>query len=219
MPREFRQRYLRLLPAVDKILLEKSLAGIEREVPRALIVETVKEVLAEKRSAISRAAAEKELELLNVSSPALAGEALERVREKMEYNLRPVLNATGVLLHTNLGRAPLAAAAVEAVKGVGASFSNLEISLHSGKDLHAMSMWRNFSAVTGAEAALVVNNAAAVCGSQLACGRERSYCFQGRTGGNRRLFSPTGGHVSSRASLVRWVQPNKTYTGDIRSHR
>ena len=47
MPREFRQRYLRLLPAVDKILLEKSLAEIE-EGPRALIVEAVKEVLAEK---------------------------------------------------------------------------------------------------------------------------------------------------------------------------
>jgi L-seryl-tRNA(Ser) seleniumtransferase len=219
LPREFRQRYLRLLPAVDRILLEKSLAGIEEEVPRALIVEAVKEVLAEKRSVISRAAAEKELELLDVSSPALAGEALERIKEKMEYNLRPVFNATGVLLHTNLGRAPLAAAAVEAVKGVGASFSNLEISLHSGKRSSRYEHVEELLCrLTGAEAALVVNNNAAavfLALNSLAAGKEvivsRGELVE--IGGSFRLPEVM---ASSGASLVEVGTTNKTYTGDYK---
>ena len=68
LPREFRQRYLRLLPAVDRILLEKSLAGIEEEVPRPDSGSSQRS-FGGKRSVISRAAAEKELELLDVSLP------------------------------------------------------------------------------------------------------------------------------------------------------
>jgi L-seryl-tRNA(Ser) seleniumtransferase len=200
-------------------LLEKILAEIGEEVPRSLVVETVKEVISEKRSIISRAAAEKELELLNISPPALAREALEKIRGKMEYNLRPVLNATGVLLHTNLGRALLAAAAVEAVKGVGASFSNLEFSLKTGKRSSRYEHVEELLChLTGAEAALVVNNNAGavfLALNSLAAGKEvivsRGELVE--IGGSFRLPEVM---ASSGAFLVEVGTTNKSYLGDYK---
>ncbi|MFL5912085.1 MAG: L-seryl-tRNA(Sec) selenium transferase, partial [Gaiellaceae bacterium] len=91
-------------------------------------------------------------------------------------SLRPVLNATGVIVHTNLGRAPLAAEALSAVASVGAGYSNLEYDLAAGargsRQSHAESILRE---LTGADAALVVNNCAAavlLAAAALAGGRE-----------------------------------------------
>ena len=91
-------------------------------------------------------------------------------------SLRPVINATGVVIHTNLGRAPLADAAVERVASLARGYSNLEYDLEQGargsRTVHAASL---ITAITGAEAALVVNNNAAAIMlilSGLASGRE-----------------------------------------------
>ena len=91
-------------------------------------------------------------------------------------SLRPVINATGVVIHTNLGRAPLADAAVERVASLARGYSNLEYDLEKGargsRTVHAESL---ITAITGAEAALVVNNNAAAIMlilSGLASGRE-----------------------------------------------
>jgi L-seryl-tRNA(Ser) seleniumtransferase len=90
--------------------------------------------------------------------------------------LRPVLNATGVIVHTNLGRAPLAGAAIEAVREVARGYSNLEYDLDEGargsRQAHVEDSLRE---LTGAEAALVVNNCAAavlLAAAALAEGRE-----------------------------------------------
>ena len=108
------------------------------------------------------------------------GDLRERLREELERARRPslrrVLNATGVIVHTNLGRAPLAEAALERVRQVAGGYSNLELDLSSGtrgsRQDHVASILRR---LTGAEAALVVNNNAAavlVALAALAEGRE-----------------------------------------------
>ncbi len=98
------------------------------------------------------------------------------LRARLLPSLRRVINATGVIVHTNLGRAPLAGAAIERIASVAAGYSNLEYDLDAGgrgrRDVHAE---RLLAALTGAEAGLVVNNNAAamlVTLAALAAGRE-----------------------------------------------
>lgn len=219
MPPEFIQRYLRLLPAIDKILLEPVLINSVGEFPRSLVVEAVKEVVSEKRTIISKAASETELENLDISAAILAEEALERLKEKIDLNFRSVLNATGVLLHTNLGRALLASAAVEAVKEVGGAFCNLELSLKTGK---RSSRYEHVEGLlcrlTGAEAAYVVNNNAAavfLALNTLAYGKE-AVVSRGELveiGGSFRLPEVM---TSSGVILVEVGTTNKTYLLDYK---
>ncbi|CAA9297138.1 MAG: L-seryl-tRNA(Sec) selenium transferase, partial [uncultured Gemmatimonadaceae bacterium] len=110
------------------------------------------------------------------SDASLESEARARAREAALPSLRAVLNATGVIVHTNLGRAPLAGAAVEAAAAVGRGYSTLEYDVASGargsRQTHVESLVRE---LTGAEAALVVNNCAAaalLAATALAAGRE-----------------------------------------------
>ena len=109
-----------------------------------------------------------------------AGDLLEDARAQLrslaELNLRPVLNATGVIVHTNLGRAPLAGAAIEAAAEVAGGYSNLEYDLDAGRrgsrQAHVEQL---LCELTGAEAALVINNCAGavlLSAAALAAGRE-----------------------------------------------
>src|SRR3982751_6555228 len=100
----------------------------------------------------------------------------ERARERLRPSLRRVLNATGVVVHTNLGRAPLAAEARAAVERATDGYSNLELDLRTGergsRQAHVEALLRE---LTGAEAALTVNNCAAavlLAAAALAGGRE-----------------------------------------------
>ena len=102
--------------------------------------------------------------------------AAERLRNGRQMSLQRVINATGVILHTNLGRAPLGAAAAEAVVRAATSYTNLEYDIEGGargrRDVHAERLLRD---VTGAEAACVANNNAAatlLTLAALASGRE-----------------------------------------------
>jgi L-seryl-tRNA(Ser) seleniumtransferase len=104
---------------------------------------------------------------------AVAGESLSR---QARGSLRPVINATGVIIHTNLGRAPLAEAAIERVSAIARGYSNLEYDVAAGergsRTVHAEAL---LTSITGAEAALVVNNNAAatlLILTGLASGRE-----------------------------------------------
>jgi len=119
---------------------------------RQWVTEAIRDTLADLRESISEAQAiPSEDELLECISAKLRAQALP--------TLRPVINATGVLIHTNLGRAPLSKTAVEAIEAVADGYSNLEYDLAAGKrgkrDLHAEPYLKRLS---GAEAALVVNN-------------------------------------------------------------
>jgi L-seryl-tRNA(Ser) seleniumtransferase len=143
---------LRELPSVDELLGRQELEALVAEHGRAL-------VLAAARAALERARGE-------VKAGFPPGDLAERTTLELEARLRPglrrVLNATGVVVHTNLGRAPLAGAALERVREIGAGYSNLEYDLESGsrgsRQDHVATLLRE---LTGAEAALVVNNNAA----------------------------------------------------------
>ena len=139
---------LRDLPSVDDLLRDERLAAQ----PRGL-------ALAAARAALDRAREE-------IRVGAEPGDLVERALAELEHarapRLRRVLNATGVVVHTNLGRAPLAPEAIERVAEVARGYSNLEYDLAAGtrgsRQDHAADLLRR---LTGAEAALAVNNNAA----------------------------------------------------------
>src|SRR5213592_187329 len=136
------------LPSVDELARHERLAGE----PAPLAVEAA-------RAALARAREE-------VKAGHDPGDLVERAVQELVSarapSLRRALNATGVIVHTNLGRAPLAEAALERALEVGRSYSNLEYDLTAGargsRQDHTASILRR---LTGAEAALVVNNNAA----------------------------------------------------------
>ena len=147
---------LRALPSVEKLLGHDALAGVSRELPRAIVVAAVRETLAEARAALKRSK--------NGGAPdgeSLARAAAARARAAHAPALRRVLNATGIVLHTNLGRAPLAEAARKAVAEIAAGYSSLEYDLAAGKrGDRGVGPERWLTRLTGAEAAFVTNNGA-----------------------------------------------------------
>jgi len=139
---------------VDRLLAHPALGAAIAENGRELAVEAARSALAGARTRIRDGA--------TATAPALAelaADAARRLAELTQGTLYPVINATGVIIHTNLGRAPLSAAARAAMDAVAAGYSNLEYDLQAGERgsryLHAE---RLLCRLTGAEAALAVNN-------------------------------------------------------------
>ena len=160
---------LRKLPSVDRLLQESTVVAARAEYGHGLTHQATREVLDAARRAIQDAGQPcPEL-------PALAQAVLARLEALTRPTLRPVINATGVLVHTNLGRAPLSDAAQTAMQMAGGGYSNLEYDLDAGQRgsryVHAVDLLRR---LTGAEDALVVNNnAAAVLLCLMALARDR----------------------------------------------
>ena len=147
---------LRSLPAVDALLDDAAGQALCAQYGRAATLEALRATLQQTRSAIHSGAA---------PAPSWAA-LLERAAAELEQRFRPglrrVINASGVILHTNLGRAPLAAAAVQAMAEVGAHYNTLEYDLERGaRGGRLKHCEAALCALTGAEAALVVNNNAA----------------------------------------------------------
>ena len=163
------QDELRNLPSVDVLLQAPAAQELVRSYGRALTIEAVRASLADARREI----------LDGQSCPpeqVLLDRSAQQVASLARPTLRPAINATGVVIHTNLGRAPLCPAALEAMMAVGQGYSNLEYDLHAGKRgsryVHAEDL---LCRLTGAQGALVVNNNAAavlLTLSALAQGRE-----------------------------------------------
>lgn len=156
-----KQDIYRQLPAVDELLRSPELEKALDRYPRAIIVEAAQTVLEELRSAIGEADEEKlkrrEFSIKRIA-PLVAGVAEAASRPR----LIPVINATGVVLHTNLGRSILAERAAKSVYDIATNYSNLELDLESGergsRHDHIAELLKT---LTGAEAAAVVNNNAA----------------------------------------------------------
>lgn len=160
---------LRDLPSVDQLLQTQAVHSILNEYGHPLTVDAIRDVLGDVRARFS----------IEAYVPEQA-ELLERVQDRLKSwtasTIIPVINATGVVLHTNLGRAPLSRAAIQAVHDVALGYSTLEFDLERGKRgsrmLHAESL---LCRITGAEAAMVVNNnAAAVMLVLIAFARRRA---------------------------------------------
>jgi L-seryl-tRNA(Ser) seleniumtransferase len=152
-----RAAWLRQIPSVDELLNRPRLAALAQRAGRALVREAAREALDEVRAAIARQG-----ESAVAGAAAIENHIESAVGRLLAPSLRPVINATGVILHTNLGRAPLAAAAIEHLRATATQYSNLEYDIAAGargkRDTHTA---RLLARVLGAEAAIVVNNNAA----------------------------------------------------------
>jgi L-seryl-tRNA(Ser) seleniumtransferase len=147
---------LRQLPPVNSILESPTLVEAARETPRDLIVEAVRLELEQARHAL------KDNGELLPDAEEIARRASTRLAGQMRPNLRRVINATGIVLHTNLGRAPLAEAAARAASAAANEYLNLEMDLRTGERSSRQLAIRNWLCrLTGAESATAVNNCAA----------------------------------------------------------
>lgn len=160
---------LRRLPSVDTLVRDVMARHAGTPAAHRALVQAARRVIAEARAAIGRG------EPLP-SRKWLAERMVAVAREGARRSLRPVINATGVIVNTNLGRAPLSEDAIRAVADVARGYSNLELDLQTGergsRQSHVRGLLRE---LTGAEDALVVNNNAAavlVTLAALAAGRE-----------------------------------------------
>jgi L-seryl-tRNA(Ser) seleniumtransferase len=147
---------LRQIPAVNELLDRTALRDLQAQAGRGLVVECTRRVLRRLRNRIVEGS------LASVSLEALEQEIVIEVEAATRFSLRAVINASGVVLHTNLGRAPLAREALEHLADVSTCYSNLEYDLDGGargkRDAHTD---RLFCQLLGAEKTLVVNNNAA----------------------------------------------------------
>ena len=159
----------RSLPSVDSVLALPNVAAAAAAYSREWIVELAREELDAARQRI-RQGGEAD------GAEEIAGLVCRRVEEAGRAEPRRVINATGVVIHTNLGRAPLSRAAMQAAEEAAAGYSNLEFDLESGRRGSRQARLESLiRQVTGAEAALAVNNnaSAVLLGLlALAAGRE-----------------------------------------------
>lgn len=201
---------LRSLPSVDRVMLHASLDAVRAALPGGLVTEAVREAIGGARQTLLEGGE------ADVSVDGLARDAAERAWVMVSSSLRDVINATGVIVHTNLGRAPLSKAAIEAIGSVG-GYSNLEYDLAQGERgsryTHAVGIVKR---VVGCEDALVVNNNAAALVLVLSClcsGRE-AILSRGQSveiGGGFRIPEIM---QTSGARLVEVGTTNRTYARD-----
>ena len=164
----------RRIPSVETIVAGAEFASLRDAHPRERLVAVVREVVADARARAAAADASAEAQVVD---PAwFAAESARRLAQHSHTGPRRVINATGVVLHTNLGRAPLAERAAAAVAELARGYIDLEYELETGERGsrydHCTGLLRE---LTGAEAALVVNNNAAavvLAVNTLAAGRD-----------------------------------------------
>lgn len=159
---EERLSILRQLPSVDVLAHVCQEGNGVRQAPRPLLLEAVRGVIEQKRHQILTATSAEELHTIALEHEALITEVERRLASLQRPNLRRVINATGVILHTNLGRALLSQAAVENVALLSSHYSNLEYDLERGeRGERYVAVVDLLRKLTSAEDALVVNNNAA----------------------------------------------------------
>ena len=168
----WRQALLRQIPSVESLLERPEVKEWLAVYPRPLVVEAVREALEDTRSEV--VAMDEPMDKLDIE--LLISRTAYLVETKARSSLKPVINATGIVLHTNLGRALLSRKAVEAVQAVASRFSNLEVDLESGmrgsRFTHVEGLLQR---LTGAEDSMVVNNnagAVLLALSSMASGKE-----------------------------------------------
>jgi L-seryl-tRNA(Ser) seleniumtransferase len=162
---------MRAIPSIEQLRQRPGMRALEETFGRVAVVEALRE-----EAAALREAAGSGTVLPDDVAEAITRAVPARLAAARTGSLREVINATGVIVHTNLGRAPLSRSAIERVSAVAAGYSNLEYDLNAGtrgkRDAHAHHL---LSRLTGAEAAVVVNNNAAatlITLAALAAGRD-----------------------------------------------
>jgi len=204
---------LRRLPSVDRLLQGEAASRWVAALGRDLVVEACREALeAERRRVLSGEA--------YAGEEALWADVVARLQATVQPTLRPVINASGVVIQTNLGRSPLSEATLDAMRRAGEGYSNLEYDLATGERgsryVHAEAL---LTRLTGAEAGLLVNNnagAVLLALSALARGREviisRGQLVE--IGGGFRIPDVM---AQSGARLVEVGTTNRTYASDYQA--
>lgn len=204
------QNHLRNLPSVDTLLQDHTLRDLEQRCGHTLVVEACRDAIQAARQSVLAGA--------EAPMPALLiDDICARVERAASPTLAPVINATGVIIHTNLGRAPLSQDAIAAMQKAAQGYTNLEYDLAAGergsRHVHAESL---IVRLTGAEAALVVNNNAAAVLLVLAAFAQGKRVVVSRgqlveIGGGFRVPEVMG---QSGATLVEVGTTNRTYIED-----
>ncbi|MCX5886593.1 MAG: L-seryl-tRNA(Sec) selenium transferase [Proteobacteria bacterium] len=211
-----RTKYLRNIPKVDEVLENKEVKPLLSRYPRWLVVDAIQNILETYRLKIlssDTSASAAENTPLDLSTALIE----ERIASYLKPHLRKVINATGVILHTNLGRSPLSRDALSNLREVASSYSNLEFDTLRGergnRHDHLIPL---LTKLTGAEYGLIVNNNAAavfLALHTLASGREvvisRGELIE--IGGSFRIPDVM---KASGAKLVEVGTTNKTYLED-----
>ena len=203
----------RKLPAIDKWLASECGSALSAEFSIAEVTEVMREHLARVRRSLGNGLTE----LPDFQGPQYAAVMRAELLERRLSSLRRAINATGIILHTNLGRAPLADEAVEAMQAAAAGYSNLEFDLGTGergsRQDHVESL---LCRITGADAALAVNNCAAAVMLAL-----ESFSADGEVIVSRGELVEIGGSfrmpdviAKSRARMVEVGTTNKTRLED-----
>jgi L-seryl-tRNA(Ser) seleniumtransferase len=162
MSQQLRQKYLSQIPNVDHILSKPEMVQLGSRYPRGIILEAVRRRLDHLRQTIIGASDPGKLDQSLFSFEQLLPQFLKEIENQVNPTLTRVINATGVVIHTNLGRSLLHEIAIEHIAGVSRHYSNLEFDLTQGKrGSRYAHVEQILCRLTGAEAALVVNNNAA----------------------------------------------------------
>lgn len=164
------ERHPRSIPSIDKVRQRPGVAALEERYGKSAVLDALRAEADAIRAGLGAGASYPDV------AATIESGAAARLEREQAGSLRPVINATGVVIHTNLGRAPLSAGAAARVAALASGYSNLEYDLEAGRrgrrDVHAE---RLICRLTGAEAACVVNNNAAatlLTLAALASGRE-----------------------------------------------
>lgn len=202
---------LRSLPKTDELLKRDDLVALQAVTPRSVLVDAVRDSVDAVRERILAG------EDVVFDADGVAADATRRAQARMRPSLRPVINATGIILHTNLGRSRLAADALRAVAEVAGDYSTLEYDVASGErgSRHAH-IERLVCDVTGAEAAMAVNNnaAAVLLGIAALAARKEAIVSRGQLveiGGSFRIPDIMR---QSGAKMVEVGSTNKTHLSD-----
>jgi len=151
------QSVLRQLPSVDALLQEPEIQEALLKYPRKLVVESIRFILDARRQSLLDSP--EPVDAVELAAPKLVSDALSHLAAASDFTLRPVVNGSGIVIHTNLGRSLLPEEAIERLCILCRSYNNLEYDLEKGQRgsryVHAEAI---LCELTGAEAALVVNN-------------------------------------------------------------
>jgi seryl-tRNA(sec) selenium transferase len=205
---------LRNIPGIDEMLIMPSVQGLLKQFNRDFIVKQLRQAVDETRQELRQNGRD-------CSKEELASEILVRLdkamRNAVSGSLQKVINGTGVVLHTNLGRAPLGQRALDALHDMGSNYNNLEINLASGeRGSRYQHVEQLLTSLTGAEAGLVVNNnaAAVLLGLSSLARNKEVIVSRGQLieiGGSFRIPEVM---KQSGAHLVEVGTTNKTYISD-----
>ena len=205
---------LRNIPSVSRLLDSPALQKLVDRIGHHAVVEGVRQRVEALRTRVHQAS-----EAYVPALTELADQIAESIRRETKPTLLPTINATGILLHTGLGRAPLAASAVEAMRAIASEYASVELDLSSGKrSQRVVAVEPLLQELCGAEAACVVNNnagATMLALAAVAAGREvivsRGQLIE--IGGNFRLPDVM---ATSGATLREVGTTNRTHLDDYR---